>query len=148
LGLFVRAPSEAERELEHAERHFSAPPAPPVLAQNGSVPHIQVGRSGHAGRDGNREIPVGDRPPILSPRGEFFPAPVPANTCRGRFLTIPVPVGDSVPDGVPVPAKHATHEQEKKSKEGPLGPLQYSDHKINCRIATAPHKFEPQLAAT
>jgi hypothetical protein len=46
LGLFGRAPSEAERELEQAERHFSAPP---VLAQKGSVPHISVSRSGHAG---------------------------------------------------------------------------------------------------
>jgi hypothetical protein len=33
--------------LPEAERHFSASPAPPVLTQNGFVPHIQVNRSGH-----------------------------------------------------------------------------------------------------
>jgi hypothetical protein len=63
--------------------------------------------------DGNGEFPVGDRAPIPVPAGTKFPRPAPVKTHGGLFATAPIPRGESIPDGVPVPARW-------RSRRGPF----------------------------
>jgi hypothetical protein len=70
-----------------------------------------VGRVGAQGETLGIEMATGNSPPGIdrpspSPRGQIFPAPAPAKTDGGQFDTAPVPVGDYIPDGVPVPANN------------------------------------------